>query len=310
MAVVVLNLRSLLVALGEVLVVVQVAGVAGDAVVVAHVDGLGHLLAGHQCLIQLLAVAGADDPDLGLAVLWLDLGVDLLERLRQRGERCCRCLLHEQVAVVAVLEGVDHQVDGVVQGHHEAGHLRVGDGDWLAFHHLLHPQGDHGAAAGHDVAVACAADGGVGTLAELAALGDGHLLHQCLGDAHGVDGVCGLVGGEDHDVPDAVLDGAEQHVVGALHIGAGGLDGEELTAGHLFERCGREYVVDAAHGDIDGLLVADVADVVLYLVVLELVAHVVLLLLVTAEDADFLDVGVQETAQHGVAETAGTTSDE
>ena len=39
---------------------VQVTGVAGDAVVVAHVDSLCHLFAGYQCLIQFLAVARAD----------------------------------------------------------------------------------------------------------------------------------------------------------------------------------------------------------------------------------------------------------
>jgi len=38
------------------------------------------------------------------------------------------------------------------------------------------------------------------------------------------------------------------------------------------------------------------------------VAHIVLLFLIAAEDADFFDVGIQETAQHGIAEGTGTAS--
>lgn len=65
-AVVVLDARDLLVALGEILVIVEVARVARNAVIVAHVDRLGHLLAGHQRLVELLAVARAYDLHLRL----------------------------------------------------------------------------------------------------------------------------------------------------------------------------------------------------------------------------------------------------
>ena len=39
-----------------------------------------------------------------------------------------------------MLKGIDDEIDGIVEGHHVAGHVRVGDGDGLAFHHLLNPK--------------------------------------------------------------------------------------------------------------------------------------------------------------------------
>ena len=62
--------------------------------------------------------------------------------------------------------------------------------------------------------------------------------------------------------------------------------------------------------------VADVTDIELDFVGyfghagLEVMAHVVLLFLVAGEDADFTDVGTEETVQDGVAETAGASGDE
>ena len=61
---------------------------------------------------------------------------------------------------LACPERKGHKVHGFVQAHQEAGHLRVGDGDGLARFDLVDKQGDNAAAAGHDVAVAGAADGG------------------------------------------------------------------------------------------------------------------------------------------------------
>lgn len=73
------------------LVVVQVARVAGDAVVAAHVLGTQALLAGHEGLEELLAVAGADD-------LGAHAAEDLLDGLGEVTDRGGRGLLDEQVA--------------------------------------------------------------------------------------------------------------------------------------------------------------------------------------------------------------------
>jgi hypothetical protein len=60
----------------------------------------------------------------------------------------------------------------------------------------------------------------------------------------------------------------------------------------------------------DGMRIAHVADVELQLAVVVELPHVVLLLLVAGEDADFTDVGVEEAAEDGVAEGAGTAGDQ
>ena len=108
-------------AVDDELVVVQVARVAGHAIVAAHVLGAQSLLAGHEGLEELLAVAGAD----------------------HLGAHAAEDLLH-----------------GLVQVHEEAGHVGVGDRERLAPADAVDEQRDDAAARAHDVAVAGAADGG------------------------------------------------------------------------------------------------------------------------------------------------------
>ena len=139
-------------AVDDELVVVEVARVAGDAVVAAHVLGPQALLAGHEGLEELLAVAGADH-------LGAHAAEDLLDGLGEVADRGGRRLLDEQVAGVGVLEGELHQVHGLVQVHEEAGHVGVGDRERLALADAVDEQRDDAAARAHDVAVAGAADG-------------------------------------------------------------------------------------------------------------------------------------------------------
>lgn len=76
-----------------------------------------------------------------------------------------------------------------------------------------------------------------------------------------------------------------------------------------------ENVINTGHGILDGLGIADIADVELDLLgsvrvlSLKLVAHIVLLLFVPGEDADFIQVRVQEVLQNGRTERTSTTSD-
>ena len=288
------------------LVVVQVARVAGHAVVAAHVLGAQALLAGHEGLEELLAVAGADH-------LGAHPAEDLLHGLGEVADGGGRRLLDEQVAGVGVLEGELHQVHGLVQVHEEACHVGVGDRERLPFPDAVDEQRDDAAARAHDVAVAGAADGGAAGAVAGVGVDDG--LHHGLGLAHGVDGVGRLVGGQAHDAVDALLDRGVQDVVRADDVGADGLHGEELAGGNLLEGGGMEDVVHAVHGVAHALGVADVADEEADLggelggPLLQAVAHVVLLLLVAREDADLGQVGVHEVLEHGVAERAGAARD-
>ena len=175
-------------ALDDELVIVQVAVVGGHAVVAAHVLATQALLAGHQRLKQLLAVAGADDVRAGVAE-------QLLHGLGQVADGGGIGLLDEQVARVRMFKREHDQVDGLVEIHQKAGHAGVGDRDGVAGLDLVDEQRNDAAAAAHDVAVAGAADRRAAALGSHTGVGIDDVLHHRLGDAHGVDGIGGLVGG-------------------------------------------------------------------------------------------------------------------
>ena len=253
-------------------------------------------------------MAGADDIGAGVAE-------QLLHGLGQVADGGGVRLLDEQVAGIGVLEREHDQLHRLVQIHQGAGHVGVGDGDGIAGLDLVDEQGDDAAPAAHDVAVACAADGGAAALRRHAGVGVDDVLHHGLGDAHGVDGVGRLVGGQADHPLHAGFDGGVQDVVRADDVGLHRLHGEKLAGGHLLQSRGVEYVVDAGHGVPDGLGIADVADVELHLFGglrvpgLQLVAHIVLLFLVAGEDADLLQAGVKKMLQNGGAERAGSAGD-
>ena len=288
----------------KVLVVIQVAVVRRHAEVLPHVFAAKALLSGHQRLIQLFAVAGADDTRAGVAE-------KLLHSLGQVADRAGVCFLDKQIAGVGVLEGKLHQLDRLVQVHKEAGHLRVGDGDRAARLDLVDEERDDRAAAAHDVAVAGHADHGATALDGNAGVGVDDMLHHGLGNAHSVNRVSGLVRREADDPLHARVDRRVKHVVRALDVRFHGLHGEELAARNLLERGRVEYVVDPGHSVGHGARVAHVADEELDLsrrvriLRLQLVAHVVLLFLVAGEDADLTDIGIQKVLQNGVAERPG-----
>ena len=280
------------VAFFEILVVVEPPVVGGDAIEVPHVDGLGALLVGKEGFVHLFAVANADDLD----VLCL-AAEELADGFRLGPDGAGGGFLDEKVAVFAVLEGEEHQVHGLFQGHDEPGHVGLGDGDGVAGFDLVDPQRNDGAPGAHDVAVAGAADFG---LAGHPGLGDGHFFLDGLGHAHGVDGIGGLVGGQADDGLHPGLDGSGEDVVRADDVGPHGLHGEELAGGHLLQGGGVEDIVHPGHGPPDGLQVPDIANVKLDLIRhlrhsgLVLVAHIVLLLLIPGEDADLGNVRGQK----------------
>ena len=295
-------------ALDHELVVVQVAVVGSDTEVVAHILAAQTLLAGHQSLEQLLAVASTDDVGAGVAE-------ELLNSLGQIADGGSIGLLNEQVTGISMLEGEHNQIHSLVQVHEETSHVGVGYGDGVARLDLVDEQGDDAAAGAHDVAVAGAADGGAATLCGHTGIGIDDVLHHGLGDAHGIDGVGGLVGGQANNTLHTGINGGVEDVVRADDVGLDGLHGEELAGGDLLQGSGVEDVVHAGHGVLDGLGVADIADIELDLLGglrvpgLELVAHIVLLLFVPGEDADLLQVRVQEVLQDGGTKGTGTAGD-
>ena len=293
-----LDCDALSVALLEILVVIQVAVVGRDSVEVAHVLGLCAFFLGEEGFVHLLAVADADDLDVFLLAAeefadGLGLGLD----------GAGRGFLDEDVAVLPMLEREEHEVDGLIQAHYEAGHRRFGEGDGLAGTNLVDPEGNDAATRAHYVAVARAADLGV---PGIPTLGNGYFLLEGLADAHRIDGICGFVGREADDALDASIDGGVKGVVRADDICLHGLHREEFTAGDLLKGRCVEHVVDTLHRILQRALVANVSDIELNLICdigilgLILVTHVVLLLFVTGEDADLANIRAKKALEDSI----------
>ena len=304
-----LDLGQLCISLGEIVVIVQVTAVGVNAEEAGQILRPQHFLRGHQHLKELFPVARADG--LHAEVGPLQLQHCMRQCLNGRG----RGLLYKQVALLTVLEGVENKVYRVAERHHEAGHVGVRDGERLALVDLVAEQGNDRAAGGHDVSVTRQAQHGV-VRQHLFRPGDDVLFHQCFGHAHGVDGVGGLVGGEKDRLLDPVFHTSVDDIVGADDIGLDGLHGKEFAGGHLLEGGGVEHIVHPAERRGDGAVVPHVADVEFDLLraggagQLVGMTHVVLLLLVPGEDANFADVRGQEAVQNRMAEGAGAARDE
>ena len=103
-----------------------------------------------------------------------------------------------------------------------------------------------------------------------------------------------------------MLNGRKQYVVRTLHICAYSLHRKELTRGHLLQRGCTKHIVHANHSQIYRLFVADVSDIELYFRILQHVSHIILLLLITREDANFLNITVEKTAENCISERTRT----
>ena len=253
-------------------------------------------------------MTGADDVRAGIAE-------QLLDSLSQIADGGSIRLLDEQITGICMLESEQDQIHSLVQVHQKAGHVGVGDGDGVACLDLVDEQRNDRTTAAHDVAITGAADGRATTLSGHTGVGVDNVLHHSLGDTHSVDGVSSLVGGQADNTLDASVNSGVQHVIRADDVGLNGLHGEELAGGNLLQSGSVEDVVNTGHCVTDGLGVADITDVELHLfsvlrvLGLKLMAHIVLLLLVTGEDADLLQVRIQEVLQNGRTKRTSTTSD-
>ena len=213
-----------------------------------------------------------------------------------------------------MLEGEHNQIHSLIQIHQEAGHVGIGDGDGIASLDLVDEQRDDRATAAHDVAVTGAADGGAATLSSHTGIGVDDVLHHGLGDAHSVDGVGCFIGGQADDTLDTGINGGVQHIISTDDVGLDGLHGEELAGRNLLQSSSMEDVINTRHSITDRLRIADITDVELDLasslrvLCLKLMTHIVLLLLITGEDANFLQVRIQKVLQNGGTERTGTAS--
>ena len=135
------------------------------------------------------------------------------------------------------------------------------------------------------------------------------LLHHRLARPHRIHRVGSLVGTQAHHVLDPLVNRRREHIVRTEHVSLDRLQREELATRHLLERSRMENVVHSVHGILDTREVTHIADVESDLVRhlrhfnLELMAHVVLLLFVAAENANLADISLQKTVENCVTET-------
>lgn len=218
-------------------------------------------------------------------------------------------ILGMKISPTGLGHGVQHQVDGLVQGDPEAGHALVGDRE-AAGPGLLLEQGDDRAPGPHHVAVADTGEAGVEGRRVGVALDDDLLLAE-FGGAVEVDRVDGLVGGEGHHLCDPGVDGAVDDVLGAEDVGLHGLEGVVLTGRHLLHGGGVDDDVDALAGPGHAGPVADVAEHVAHPTVAEAGAHLGLLELVPGVHPEG-GVGVlgEHALDERVPERPGATGDE
>ena len=141
------------------------------------------------------------------------------------------------------------------------------------------------------------------------------MLHHSLGDAHSVDGISRLIGGQADDTLDTGINSSVQDVISTDDVGLDSLHREELAGRNLLQSGSVEDVVNTGHGITDRLRIADISDVELDLLSsvrvlgLKLMTHIVLLLFVTGEDTNLLQVRIQEVLQNGRTKRTSTTSD-
>ena len=288
----------------------QASSVPRHAVEAAHIHGVRTLLVGKQGLVHFLPGTHTDDADILLVT-----AEQLADGVGLGANGTGGSLLHQDIAALAVLEGEQNQVYGLIQGHDKAGHGTVGDGDGVPCAELVDPQGDDRATGAHNVAVAGTNDLGL-IGGNDSGFGHGDLLHHGLGDAHGADGVGGLVGGQANDALYPRLNGGIQHVLGAQNVGLHGLHGKEFTGGYLLEGGSMEHEIHAVHGVLHRSGISDVADIELDFVChvwhfrRKFVAHLVLQRLVAGQHADLSNIRGKETGKSGAAEGACSAGDE
>jgi len=208
-----------------------------------------------------------------------------------------------------MLEGEQDQIDGIIQGHHEARHFEVCHGQRLARLDLRQEQRDHRSPGRHHVAVTRAAEDQA-SLPRDPGTRDHDLLAQCLGHAHGIDGISRLVRAQYHHPLHPVALRRLQHIVGSERVCPDRLDRVKLARRDLLQGGRVKHEVHPRQGLLEAVDAPDIPDVELEARIAVQMPHVVLLLFVAREDADLPNVAFQKTAKHRVAKTASAAGDE
>ena len=212
-----------LIALRQVLVIVQISIIGNDAVEHATIDRMGTFFIGQESFVELLSMTNTDD--LRRIIRHTK---ELFNSLSQHIDRAGIRLLYKQVSLRTILKGIQYQIDSFVQIHDEAGHATFGDGQWQTTLNLVNEQRNNRATAAHHVSVTGAADAGLVRI-NIAGLRDDDFLHHGLANTHSVDWISRLISRQaDHSL-NSRLDRSSQHILRAQNIRLDSLNGEKLA---------------------------------------------------------------------------------
>ena len=241
--------------------------------------------------------------------------LQLQHSLCQRLDGRSRGLLHEQVALFAMLKGIKHKVYGIAERHHKTGHIGIRDRQGLPLVDLVAEQRDDRAAGSHDVAVSGQAQNRISGQ-HLPGAGDHILLHDGLRHAHSIDGISRLVRRQEDCLLHMVFHTGRDHIVGTGHIGFDRFHGVKLAGGYLLEGGSVEHIIHPAERRGDGTVVPHITYVefdflcVLRIQLLIGVAHVVLFFLIAGKNTNLADIRGQKAAQYGISKGACPTGNE
>ena len=76
-------------------------------------------------------MTGTDDFNLSLTVFRINLRINLFQSLGKHIQSGCRSLLHKKVTIVTMSKCIDNEIYRIVKSHHEASHIRIGNGNGL-----------------------------------------------------------------------------------------------------------------------------------------------------------------------------------
>lgn len=285
----------------EVIATVIEGNAGGDDVIVLELIGMVGVVSRAHHLVQLLPRADADN-FLG------QLGGHGAGEIRNAHRRDLR---NEHFPPLHAGEVGQHELDPLLQGEPETGHLGMGNGQAAGpFLDQAIEEGHHGAARPHHVAVAHHGEDGR-VLARHIIGGHEQLVGAELGGAIEVDRVGGLVGGEGDHLLDPVVEGRLDDVFGAPDVGLDALHGVVFGGRHLLEGGGMNHEVHAVHGHVEALGIPYVTDEIAHAGVIETLLHLELLEFITGvDDQPAWRVEGEDSLDELLAKGAGSPGDQ
>ena len=285
----------------EVIATVIEGNAGGDDVIVLELIGMVGVVSRAHHLVQLLPRADADN-FLG------QLGGHGAGEIRNAHRRDLR---NEHFPPLHAGEVGQHELDPLLQGEPETGHLGMGNGQAAGpFLDQAIKEGHHRAPGADHVAITYHGENG-GVFARHIIGGDEQLVGAEFGGAIQVDRIGRLVGGEGDHLLDPVVESRLDDVFRTMDVGLDALHGVVFGGRHLLEGGGMHHEVHAVHGHVQALGIPYVTDEIAHAGVIETLLHLELLEFITGvDDQSARRVEGEDSLDELLAKGAGSPGDQ